>query len=453
VENQLQVQDFELLRLVVLMVGFATRFCRHGAKRFPNPMPSNPMTTSRRIHLYAAIFFWGMIVSYAWMSPRIYSYAKNGYADFSAFYTAGQILHRGQGHRLYDSALQTQVQREFSRAAVVRNAALPYLRAPFQALLFLPLAYVSYIRGYQIWVLLCGILMVVTALLLRARIPELQAFPWWIYYPSYFGFLPVAYGFALGQDCALMLLLIALFVVALQEGRDFRAGCFLGLALIKFQLVLPLVLILLLKKQFRVLGGFSVVAVALATISAWVVGWDGLLAYPSYLLRLNHVPAAAAIFPGMMPSLRGLVEGWMNPMHSSHVLDIFTAVLSLIVLVGAARQWDTSSPRDSKAYMAGIAVALLAALLAGYHAFSYDLSLLCPVVLLASEAALRDGQLDMSTRRLLLLGAAGLLFAPLYLLLIWKARLNLMAIFPLLLLWGYRKAIKVWQTQLEPRLP
>ena len=402
-------------------------------------MPSN-----KKIHAYAAIFFWGIILGYAWMAPRVYSFARNGYADFSAFYTAGQILHRGQGHRLYDSAFQTEVQREFSQAAVTRNRALPYLRAPFQALMFLPFTYLTYVRAYQVWIVLCGILVAVTARLLRVRIPALQTFPWWVYYPAYFSFLPIAYGFALGQDCALMLFLLALFTLALREERNFRAGCFLGLALIKFQLVLPLVLILLLKKQFRVLGGFSVMAGCLAAISVWIAGWDGLMAYPAYLLRLNHVPAAAAIFPGMMPSLRGLVEGWMDPMHSSHVLDLFTAMLALAVLVWAARQWDTASSRHSRIYLAGVSATLLGAFLAGYHAFSYDLSLLCPVVLLASESALRDVDLDTATRRIFLLGAGGLLFAPFYLLLVWKARLNLMAIFPILLLWGYGRALRTW---------
>jgi len=416
-------------------------------------MPSNRMPSRKKFHAYAATFFCAIILSYVWMAPRVYSYAKNGYADFSAFYTAGQVLHRGQRHQLYDSAVQTRVQREFSQAAVARGGALPYLRAPFQALIFLPFACVSYIRAYQIWVALCGILVVVAAWLLRARIPAFQSFPWWVYYPAYFSFLPVAYGFTLGQDCALMLLLVALFVVALREGRDLRAGCFLGLALIKFQLVLPLVLIFLLKRQFRLLGGFSAVAAGLAAVSGWIVGWDGLVAYPGYLMRLNHVPAAAAIFPGMMPSLRGLVEGWMDPMHSSRALDIVTAALSVTVLAWAARRWDSAAPRASKKYLAGLSMALLAAFLAGYHAFSYDLSLLCPIALLALQSALRDEELDSPTRRVLLFGAAGLLFAPLYLLLIWKARLNLMAIFPLLLLWGYSRSIKVWKSRTERSLP
>ncbi len=405
------------------------------------------MPSSAKIYRYAGFFFGAVLLSYACAAPKLFPYVTEGYADFSNFYGAGQILHRGLGNRLYDPALQAEVQREFSHAAVVLHRALLYLRPPFQALIFLPLTYLSYIRAYQVWVVLSGVLVWATARFLRPRIPELQTLPWSVYYLAYFSFWPVAYGLVLGQDAALMLLLVGLFVVALREGKDFRAGCFLGLALIKFQLVLPLVFILFVKRQFRVLGGFAVVAGGLACVSVWVVGWDGLVGYPGYLQRMNHAGAAVAIFPGMMPSFRGLVEGWTNPAHSSSILDVLTGMVSLAVLIWAARQWDISSPRTSKIYLAGVSMALLAGLLAGYHMFSYDLSLLCPVLLLASASGLKDVELDAVSRKLLLLGAAGLLFAPLYLLLIWKGRLNLMAFFLVVLLWGYSRAIKDWKFQ------
>ena len=68
-----------------------------------------------------------------------------------------------------------------------------------------------------------------------------------------------------------MLLLFALMMVQMRKGRDLLAGCFLGLALIKFQLVLPLLFVLVLKRQFRMLAGFSLVAVPLVLVSLWVV--------------------------------------------------------------------------------------------------------------------------------------------------------------------------------------
>jgi len=183
----------------------------------------------------------------------------------------------------------------------------------------------------------------------------------------------------------------------------------------------------------------------LALVSLWVVGWEGLKAYPVYLWSLNRVPAAAAIFPGMMPSLRGIVQGWMDPMHSSPILNLVTAVLSVAVLVWAARQWVTTAPRQSKVYLAGFDTVCLAMLLAGYHMFSYDLSLLLPAVLRAAQIGLRDTELDSGVRRVLLLSAGALLLTPLYFLLVGYARVNLMALALLLLAWGLARACRIWQ--------
>ncbi len=404
------------------------------------------MPQHRKLRIFAATFFWGILLICVWVAPRLYDRMAGGSADFSNFYTAGKILQQGQSHQLYDLTLQTEVQSQFSEAAALRKRALPYMRPPFEALLFLPLSYLSYVRAYVVWVLLCMLLVGLTAAFLRPRIPDLPDIPWWVYYPAYFSFFPIAYGFVLGQDSALMLLLFGLVMVSWLERKDFRAGCFLGLALIKFQLVLPLIFILCLRRQFRALAGFSLVAVLLSVVSVWVVGWKGLMAYPVYLWRLNYKGAAAAIYPSMMPSLRGLVQGWTDPLHPLPSLDLITGLLTFVMLVWAARQWHTAAPRTSKTYSAGVAIIFIAMLQAGYHEFIYDLSLLFPIVLRAANTGLHDRELDTTTRWTLMLGAASLLYTPLYPLLIAKAQLNLMAVAVLLLAWGFARATRTWQS-------
>lgn len=404
------------------------------------------MPQHKKLRIFAAIFFWGIILSYIWAAPRLFVRMARGYADFSNFYTAGKIVQRGQSHQLYDLALQTQIQSQFSEPVALRNRALPFMRPPLEALLFLPLSYLSYTRAYAAWVFLCMLLVGGTAAFLRSRIPGFSAIPWWLYYPACFSFCPIFYGFVLGQDAAFMLLLFGLVSVYWIEGKDFRAGCFLGLALIKFQLVLPLILILCLKRQFRTLSGCALVAGLLSLVSIWVVGWKGMIEYPVYLWRLNLKGSAAAIYPSVMPSLRGLVQGWTDPLHPLPRLDWITGVLSLAILLWAARQWHTSAPRSSRIYFAGVATVLLATLLAGYHEFSYDLSLLFPFVLWAAHKGLQDHELDTTTRWTLMLAAGALLYAPLYFLLIAKGQLNLMALPVLWLAWGLARAIKKWQS-------
>jgi hypothetical protein len=397
-----------------------------------------------RVERIAGVFFLAMIFSYAWVAPAVYRYATQGYADFSAFYTAAKMVQLGEGRRLYDLAVQTEVQKQFSHAAVVRNRALPYMRLPFEAALFLPFAHLSYQTAYLAWAVVNLALVASAAIIVRARIAGLEEIPRWVYYPAYFAFCPLAYGLALGQDLGLVVLLFALITVSLVGQRDFRAGCMLGLALIKFHLVLPFLFVLLLKRRLRALAGFVSVGILLAVLSAAIVGVRGLLEYPLYLFRLNQVPAAAAIFPGMMPNLRGLLEGWGSPMRSSLALDLVTGILSLALLIWAARQWHTHSP-GSKVYLGGLALALVATVLAGYHTFSYDLSLLCPVVLLSAWIGLKDYQLDARTRKLLAVPAAALLCAPLYLMSMQLlGRLNVMGVFLLVLAMGWSRTVEAW---------
>src|SRR5258708_254765 len=388
------------------------------------------MPEYRKLHLLVATFSWGVLLSYLWMAPRAYDRMSRGYADFSNFYTAGKILQRGQGERLYDLGFQNQVQSEFSEASALRNRALPYMRPPFEAPLVVPLCYLPFPRAYAVWVLFSIFLVGATVAYLRARIPGLTATPWWAYYPLCFSFYPIVFGLILGQDAALVFLLFGLVTVKLLEGRDFQAGCWLGLILIKFQLVLPLVFILFLKKQFRTLAGFSLVAALLTSLSTWVVGWKAMEAYPEYLWRLNEKGSAAAIYPSVMPSLRGLVQGWTDPLQPIPRLEVITAVLSLAVLVWAARQWHARAARASRTYLGGLAIVFLATLLAGYHEFGYDLSLLFPIALLAASAGWDDGQLDTTTRRALLFGSAALLCPPLYPFLIHPPPLNSMNLPP-----------------------
>src|ERR1700687_4302394 len=133
------------------------------------------MPPLRKLQIFVATFFWGMLLTYVWMAPRLYDRMARGYADFSNFYTAAKIVQTGQRIRLYDLRLQTQVQSQFSEAAALRNRALPYMRPPFEALLFLPLSYLPYPRAYAVWVLFSIVLVGATAAFLRSRIPGFGA--------------------------------------------------------------------------------------------------------------------------------------------------------------------------------------------------------------------------------------------------------------------------------------
>src|SRR5580704_9332227 len=86
------------------------------------------------------IFLTGMVLMHALVFWSLREKIRQGYPDFSIFYTAGTIVRQGLAGRLYDTGLQFQIQRQFASQVFIRQGALPYNHPPFEALIFAPLA-------------------------------------------------------------------------------------------------------------------------------------------------------------------------------------------------------------------------------------------------------------------------------------------------------------------------
>jgi hypothetical protein len=131
-------------------------------------------------------------------------------------------------------------------------------------------------------------------------------------------FLPVGVALMQGQDSILLLLFLVAAFAALEGGREFIAGCILGLGLFKFQIVLPIALLFVLWKRWRFAYGFAASAVALIASSVGVVGlqatksYFGLLVSMSLGLSSTIDQARLGTPPAIMPNLRGLVFGLLN---------------------------------------------------------------------------------------------------------------------------------------------
>src|SRR5437762_1016280 len=71
--------------------------------------------------------------------------ALGGNADFRNCYSAGLIVKSGQGHQIYDYRLQKELQDSLiSKSSMV----LPYVHLPYEAILFVPLAFLKYKVAY-----------------------------------------------------------------------------------------------------------------------------------------------------------------------------------------------------------------------------------------------------------------------------------------------------------------
>ncbi len=333
-----------------------------------------------------------------------------GDGDFPAFYRAAVIMKSRQCPKLYDPATQERVERELFPVSAQQRAPQYFYHPPYEVLLFLPLAFLSYRAAFWWWTVIGIVLITLSAHALRARLECLRAavgVPLAFVFASFF---PVLLALLLGQDSLLLFLIVALAFRQYSLGRDTMCGLLLGLGLFKFQLVLPLAAIGF-SRRGKLYASLGVTALALVGLSWFLIGSEGLRAY--WRLLWHHAPEEV----WRMPNLRGFIET-----SASRPLVGLTTVLSAFVLF-----WSSMRMRSSGEM--GFGLTVVAAELVSYHLHVYDLTLLLlPMCLLLERAIASQG------RRTWPLLLCGLFFAtPLYLLLS-RYRLTYLFCLPMLLL-------------------
>jgi hypothetical protein len=393
-----------------------------------------------RFRLAAFFFLAGMLFGHAYAFWSVRQMIVAGYPDFTSFYGAGQSLRDGHGNQIYDAGEQWRTQQNFARRVRIRRGPLPYLRPPFETLLFVPFTFLSYTRAYALWVMLNLCVAAAVPFLLRPHFSGLRL-PAWLLGLLPLSFTPIFFALLQGQDSILLLLLYTLAYLSLQKGAELRAGCWLALGLFKPHLVIPFVLILFFQGKKKVLLGFTGIAVVLVLISAAIVGWGGLRAYPEYIWWLEQHTGRGLVLPRDTPNLRGLVEGFLLGRTPAYVYLTLIAASSVAVVIWAAKQRFPANKRN--VFELVFCHALVATFLVSYHAFAYDLSImLLPIVLLGTRMIAIDRQPPARSDFALLAPTLILAFGPIYPLLWLEFHfMNLLALVLLLWMWGMAREI------------
>lgn len=303
-------------------------------------------------------------------------------SDFPNLYCAARMLAEGLGHQLYNAELQRQCQERY-----IGGMSTFYIHPPFEALLYLAVAWLPLRRAYVLWslfslaFLFCG---------LRHLAKESLPWDWRLVVGASLAFVPVLLCLMQGQDATLFLLLVILAFSAFRRGRFLAAGCWLGLGLFKFQLVLPMALILIWthkKEGFEFARGFGLVAFALAGISAAISGWPVFTVYPKFLMHLLR-QTSSGVSVQAMANLHGLIYLFFHRTQSGWKTGA-VLILSCVLLLRTLSMWKQSQrayPRSaSSTYEFDFAFAqtVMFALLASFYLNPHDLSLLLlPIALL-----------------------------------------------------------------------
>jgi hypothetical protein len=305
-------------------------------------------------------------------------YGLRGYSDFAVLYTAGKIVNDGAAPRLYEPAKQCEIQQQFCDVPI-RKGPLLFNHAPFEALLFVPFAWFHYRTAFVLWTCINVVILLLIGFLLRRYLAGLL--PHWALLPCVaIASFPCFMVFVQGQDSLLLTLIYTCVFLAMKAGSPFTAGACLALGSFKPNLVLPFVLTLVLRKQWRSVLGFVSAVSILILISVSLMGPLPAAGYVKFLLDYNALPVdVSAAHPASMANLRGLVALFVDPV-ASHRLTI-----ALVICFSALAVWAAAQAREGsleRTFGLGIA----ATLLASYHMYAYDLTLLLlPVILMAAQ--------------------------------------------------------------------
>jgi len=216
---------------------------------------------------------------------------------------------------------------------------------------------------------------------LRKQFAEIGNLPTTFVVLAATGFFPLFGAIIQGQDCILLLFLYVLAVVTFKKEKDAVTGAILGLGLFRFQLVLPLVLILAVRR-WRLLLGFVPVAGLLVLVSLAMLGWRGVVDYMRLVLTLEKTGAGGSIVAVGMPNLRGMIAGLPGVDAGSTLGMVFIFAFSIVVILITV--WQIRPAPYSILF--SFILATIAAVLVSYHALTYDLTLLLPAVLLLFSA-------------------------------------------------------------------
>ncbi|MGH9554713.1 MAG: glycosyltransferase family 87 protein [Terriglobales bacterium] len=351
----------------------------------------------RRHAMLLAVCIWG-VYAFTLATPGLRDRTgKPKGTDFLHFYTLGSLAVEGRNDALYDA----RVQADQSERLVPESKGFHFLPVygPQVALLFSPLARLSYGWAALVWISLsvllyawcCGAVWKTCPALQQHRGPvALLA----VAYPAFFNLV------AHGQTSALALFCFTAAYLALGKKKPFLAGLAIGMLIYKPQLGLAAAFVFLFAREWKVVAG-AILAAAAQLAIAWA--YFGRAVMETYWQVLNKLGESASVLEPKLFQMHSLRSFWMLLVPWEPVAHVLYMVTAALVLWWAFAAWRSRAPLSLR-----YSAFLLATVLVTPHLTVYDLVILAPALLLLGDWALANAQhpASPSVRALLYLGYA-----------------------------------------------
>lgn len=304
------------------------------------------------------------------------------FRDFRALYTAGFIV-KNHPASLYSIDIQRQVENEHIKK---NDQMLPFYHPSYEALIFAPLTLRDYKTAY-------GIFHFVNALILgwlifgfNGLFSRSPGAPWIML--LYLSLIPMLGCIAQGQDTLIALLLFVSSWDQAEQGKDRNAGMLLALALFKFQVAIPMAILLTIRKGKKFVAGFAAGAIGITILSFMLVGPAGVRDFVKLLRAASladnidgNTQQIIGVWPLDMANINGMVYAGGWKFLSAHTIFLIVMALSLGLFIDCAL-----TVRKNIDNRVVYAIAVLAGVLVSDHLCIHDVALLALPVALVGQA-------------------------------------------------------------------
>ena len=286
--------------------------------------------------------------------------------DFMNLYSGAVLMARDRA-ALYDLERQRQVQQPID--PLRGGWVLPFLHPPFFALLLAPLAALTFSAAFAAMTLLNVTLLALALAILLRKLELGGAQRRWLVLATFCNY-GVHYALLQAQTSFFALTLLALYVSALVDQKDGRAGGWSGLLFYKPPLLAVPALLLLARRSWRGLSALTLVVAGLCLISYFLVGLEGLRAYLSVSQRAMGGGEFLHIRPDRMHNLRALAYFFAAPPWRDYLWYALTAVVITVVALQCRRPLGL----EPSSYPAWVKI-LIGLILIAPHFHDHDMTL------------------------------------------------------------------------------
>ncbi len=349
--------------------------------------------TAERLKLYPRAILIGQVILIGVMIgiPLLVAVEKQAlFPDFAAPWTGARFFRDGRMDELFDVHAQWAFQQEHVR----NDAPSWFVSPPHVALVYSPLALVSFRTAGLIWTLISIVCVVVSIRLIEPFAPRFfrnhRLATTLLLLSTY----PVFELLGAGQQSAVTFLLLAAGIRLALADHQGWAGVLFALGAIKPQLFIMVPFVLIAMRMWKALATGAVTGLATLALSYLVFGREVFAAWFEALGSPMYAEMVQIDQAWKMIGLPALAVTLVPPQAAAFVNGLGTLITIAVVAFACWKIFGwTKAGADPRAVWAG---AILAMILASPHLVAYDLIMvLVPALYLAENALNRTTRVTL----------------------------------------------------------